>query len=170
MAAAAARAALAAAIELHQARPYALLPGLLTIDMEEVMRSFLVLSLTAALSSGVLAQSDQDHAAYHPDGASAPAAAASKAPAKAAATGKPASAPASTPMGMGNMHDQMHGTSGKPSAQAKPSGKSKAAPASSPMGMDDMQQMHEQMHGKPTNGATKSTTPAPAGSATKTMP
>jgi hypothetical protein len=47
------------------------------------MRSLLVLAFAAALSSGASAQSEQDHAAHHPDGASAPTAAASKAPAKA---------------------------------------------------------------------------------------
>ena len=46
------------------------------------MRSVFVLAFAAALSTGVLAQSDKEHAAHHPEGASAPAA---KATPKAAA-------------------------------------------------------------------------------------
>jgi hypothetical protein len=38
------------------------------------MRSVLVLAFAAALSTGALAQSAKDHAAHHPEGASAPAA------------------------------------------------------------------------------------------------
>jgi hypothetical protein len=38
------------------------------------MRSVFVLAFAAALSTGVLAQSDKEHAAHHPEGASAPAA------------------------------------------------------------------------------------------------
>ena len=143
------------------------------------MRFLLVFSLTAALSGGVLAQSDQDHAAHHPDGASAPAAGVTKATAK-TPTGKSASAPASASTGMGmdmesmhGMHDQMHGKpAGESSAQGKSRSKSKAAsaPASSPMGMDSMQQMHEQMHGKSTNGQMKSQPPGAAASADTTKP
>ena len=44
------------------------------------MRSILVLAAAAALSTGALAQSDKDHAAHHPPGASASASAAPKAP------------------------------------------------------------------------------------------
>ena len=46
------------------------------------MRSVFVLAFAAALSTGALAQSDKEHAAHHPEGASAPAA---KATPKAAA-------------------------------------------------------------------------------------
>ena len=38
------------------------------------MRSVFLLVLATALSTGVLAQSDKEHAAHHPEGASAPAA------------------------------------------------------------------------------------------------
>ena len=38
------------------------------------MRSVFVLAFAAVLSTGVLAQSDKEHAAHHPEGASAPAA------------------------------------------------------------------------------------------------
>ncbi|HWI10278.1 MAG TPA: hypothetical protein VNU48_03025, partial [Burkholderiaceae bacterium] len=38
------------------------------------MRSVFVLAFAAAISTSVLAQSDKDHAAHHPGGASAPAA------------------------------------------------------------------------------------------------
>lgn len=38
------------------------------------MRSVFVLAFAAALSTGALAQSDKEHAAHHPEGASAPAA------------------------------------------------------------------------------------------------
>jgi hypothetical protein len=48
------------------------------------MRSALVLAFAAALSTGALAQSDKDHAAHHPEGASAPAARAAPKPAAAA--------------------------------------------------------------------------------------
>jgi hypothetical protein len=48
------------------------------------MRSILALALAAAFSTGVLAQSDKEHAAHHPEGASAPAA--SPAPGAGAAT------------------------------------------------------------------------------------
>jgi hypothetical protein len=63
------------------------------------MRSAFVLALAAALSTGTLAQSDKDHAAHHPEGASAPAA---KPTSKAA----PA-APAQMDMQMKSMHE-MH--------------------------------------------------------------
>jgi hypothetical protein len=48
------------------------------------MRSILALALAAVFSTGVLAQSDKEHAAHHPEGASAPAA--SPAPGAGAAT------------------------------------------------------------------------------------
>lgn len=79
----------------------------------------LVLAAAATLAAGALAQaaqSDKDHAAHHPAGASAPAPSA-KAPAKPAARAaqKPApaaSAPSSAQMGsmmksMRDMHDKM---------------------------------------------------------------
>ena len=99
------------------------------------MRSILVLAAAAMFSLGAYAQgaqSEQDHAAHHPEGASAPAPTLKKAPAKAKAAKPRAAAPvassASGAMGMGmgmggdmkQMHDQMH----------KPGG------------------MHDQMHGK----------------------
>ena len=88
-------------------------------------------ALLAASATFALAQSDQEHAAHHPDGASAPASAVKKAPAKTTAAkpkvAAPATSSASGAMGMGmgganmqQMHDQMH----------KPGG------------------MHDQMHGK----------------------
>ena len=61
------------------------------------MRSVFVLAFAAALSTGALAQSDKEHAAHHPEGASAPAA---KATPKAAA-------PAQMDMQMKSMHE-MH--------------------------------------------------------------
>jgi len=99
------------------------------------MRSILVLAAAAMFTLGAYAQnpqSEQDHAAHHPEGASAPAPTLKKAPAKAKAAKPRAAAPAvssaSGAMGMGmgmggdmkQMHDQMH----------KPGG------------------MHDQMHGK----------------------
>ena len=88
------------------------------------MRTVLTLMAAAALvasTSLVMAQSVQDHAAHHADGASAPASAPKKAPSKAkAAAAKPkAAVPASSAsgamgMGMGSgdnmqqMHDEMH--------------------------------------------------------------
>jgi len=50
------------------------------------MRHFLVFALAAALSTSVLAQTDEDHAAHHPEGASAPAAKAAPKVAPKAAT------------------------------------------------------------------------------------
>jgi len=77
------------------------------------MRSLLVLAFAAALSAGALAQSEQDHAAHHPEGASAPAAAAPKAPAKPVAKA-PAKAAAAAPARMNmqmkamqEMHEKM---------------------------------------------------------------
>ena len=97
------------------------------------MRSFILLAAAAALTTGALAQTKQDHATHHPDGASAPAAAAKEAPTKAnaatTAKGKTRAPAGSAGTGMGmasgkdnmkDMHDQMH----------KPGG------------------MHDQMHGK----------------------
>jgi len=63
------------------------------------MRSVFILAFAAALSTGVLAQSDKEHAAHHPEGASAPAA---KATSKAAA-----SAPGQMDMQMKSMQE-MH--------------------------------------------------------------
>lgn len=90
-------------------------------------------TVLAAFASLALAQSDQDHAAHHPEGASA-AGAVKKAPAK-APTAKPkaaatAASAASSGMGMGmggadmkkmhdekhkpgGMHDRMHGKDGQ---------------------------------------------------------
>jgi hypothetical protein len=99
------------------------------------MRSIILFTAAAALATAAFAQTEQDHAAHHPEYASAPAAGAKRAPPAAkAATG--ASAKAAAPQtsagkgaskgmegGQGNMkdmHDQMH----------KPGG------------------MHDQMHGQ----------------------
>lgn len=80
------------------------------------MRSIVVFAALAAvvtLAAGAPAQPEPDHAAHHPGGASAPAAAVRKAPAKA----KPKAAPAAASAGMGGdmqqMHDQMHGKHGQ---------------------------------------------------------
>lgn len=116
------------------------------------MRSFILLAAAAALTTGALAQTEQDHATHHPDGASAPAAASKEAPAKAnaatSAKGKTSTPAASAGTGMGmagskdnmkDMHDQMH----------KPGG------------------MHDQMHGKDAKkmgGQTPPTPPSSAGS------
>lgn len=63
------------------------------------MRNALVLAFAAALSAGAPAQSDKDHAAHHPDAASAPVA---------AATPKSVTPTSSQPdMSMKSMHD-MH--------------------------------------------------------------
>lgn len=82
----------------------------------------------AACASIAMAQSDKDHAAHHPEGASTPTAAAKKptAPAKAPAakpqTAVAAASAASGAKGMGmrgdmhqpgGMHQQMHGKDGK---------------------------------------------------------
>lgn len=90
------------------------------------MRSFILLAAAAALTTGALAQTEQDHATHHPDGASAPAAASKEAPAKAnaatSAKGKTSTPAASAGTGMGmagskdnmkDMHDQMHGKDAK---------------------------------------------------------
>lgn len=95
--------------------------------------TLMVAAVLAASSSLAMAQSDQDHAAHHPEGASAPAAV-KKAPAKAPTAKPKAAAPtasaASGGMGMGmggadmkkmhdekhkpgGMHDQMHGKDGQ---------------------------------------------------------
>src|SRR5690349_12817289 len=64
------------------------------------MRSVFVLAFAAAISTGVLAQSDKEHAAHHPEGASAPAAKAT--------SPKPATAaPAQMDMQMKSMQE-MH--------------------------------------------------------------
>ncbi|CAM5797332.1 hypothetical protein [Rhizobacter fulvus] len=63
------------------------------------MRPILALALTAALSTGVLAQSDKEHAAHHPEGASAPGAP--------AAPGAGGATPAQMDMQMKSMQ-QMH--------------------------------------------------------------
>ncbi len=70
------------------------------------MRSVFVLALATALSTGVLAQSDKEHAAHHPEGASAPAA---KSTPKVAPKAAPA-APAQMDMqvkSMQEMHEKM---------------------------------------------------------------
>jgi hypothetical protein len=97
--------------------------------MRPLVVSALSISLVA-LTSVAFAQapaSDQDHAAHHPAGASAPASGVKTPPVKAKTTpAKPKAAPAAASagmgmgMGMGKMHDEAH----------KPGG------------------MHEQMHGK----------------------
>ena len=93
------------------------------------MRHLVVSALSiclVALAPVALAQApatDQDHAAHHPEGASAAAPSVKKPPVKAkTAPAKPkaATAASSAGMGMGKMHDEAH----------KPGG------------------MHEQMHGK----------------------
>lgn len=96
------------------------------------MRSILIALAAAALTAAAFAQqpvTDQEHAAHHPDGASAPAASAKKSPVKPkaqTATPKSPAAAASSGMGMsgdmgkmherahkpGGMHDQMHGKDG----------------------------------------------------------
>ena len=63
------------------------------------MRSILALALAAAFSTGVLAQSDKEHAAHHPEGASAPGAS--------AAAGAGTAAPAQMDRQMKSMQ-QMH--------------------------------------------------------------
>jgi hypothetical protein len=63
------------------------------------MRSILALALAAAFSTGALAQSDKEHAAHHPEGASAPGAS--------AAADAGAAAPAQMDMQMKSMQ-QMH--------------------------------------------------------------
>lgn len=95
--------------------------------------SVVAIAAAAALSVAAWAQqppSDQDHAAHHSEGASAPAGSAKKPSAKPktqAAKPKAAAAAASGSMGMGKdmgkmhdeahkpggMHDQMHGKDGK---------------------------------------------------------
>ena len=101
------------------------------------MRTVVTLMAAAALAASAplaLAQSDQDHAAHHPEGASAPASAVKKAPAAPKArtakpmAANPAASAASGGMGMGGanmkqmhdekhkpggMHDQMHGKDGR---------------------------------------------------------
>ena len=66
------------------------------------MRTVFVLAIAAVLSTGALAQSDKEHAAHHPEGASAPAAKATPKTATAA--------PAQMDMqmkSMQQMHDKM---------------------------------------------------------------
>jgi len=96
------------------------------------MRAIVLLAAAAALVTVAYAQTDPEHAAHHPEGASAPAPAAKKAPAQAkgpsskAKTAMPAAS--GMPLGMdadhmkemhkemhkpGGMHDQMHGKDGK---------------------------------------------------------
>ena len=124
--------------------------------------------LALALSGAAHAQPDQDHAAHHPDGASAPAAVAPKPSAK-APTGKAAPGPASSSGGMDGMHqmhDRMHGAPPSKSSAHKSTSRSRSAsaPVSSPMSAEHMQQMHEQMHGSSTNGQMKSMPPGTAAS------
>jgi len=113
------------------------------------MRSTLLFVAATVLSAVAFAQqpaADQDHAAHHPDGASAPAAKkpAPKPKTQAAKPKAPAAA-ASGGMGMGmdtemgkmheqahkpgGMHDQMHGKDGKGMGGPKP-----AMPAASAAG------------------------------------
>jgi hypothetical protein len=92
--------------------------------------TFMAAAVLVASTSLALAQSDQDHAAHHPEGASAPAGVAKKAAPKAPAAKPKAVAPAASAAsgGMGGMgganmkqmHDEKH----------KPGG------------------MHDRMHGK----------------------
>lgn len=113
------------------------------------MRSIILFAAAAVLATGVVAQTEQDHAAHHPDGDSAPAAAAKEAPTKtkAATTAKAKTAAPAASAGtvgraggmdnMKEMHDQMH----------KPGG------------------MHDQMHGKDRKmmgGKMPAVPPAPA--------
>ena len=70
------------------------------------MRSVFVLAFAAALSTGVLAQSDKEHAAHHPEGASAPAAKATTKAAPKAATPAPAQIDMQM-RSMQEMHDKM---------------------------------------------------------------
>ncbi|MDC6177061.1 hypothetical protein [Ralstonia solanacearum] len=72
------------------------------------MRSLLVFSAVAALATSAFAQSGPDHAAHHPDSASAAATVSVEAPAQ---TAVPAAA-SGMGMSMANMqqmHDRMHG-------------------------------------------------------------
>jgi hypothetical protein len=87
------------------------------------MRSVLTLMAAAVLATSAslaLAQADRDHAAHHPDGASAPGSALKKAPATSSAAAARAASAASGAMGMGmggankqQMHDEMHKPGGK---------------------------------------------------------
>lgn len=94
------------------------------------MRSTFTLLAAALLSTAVSAQppaSDQDHAAHHPDGASAPAAVKKPAVKPKVQAAKASASAASAGMGMGGdmgkmhdqahkpggMHDQMHSKDGK---------------------------------------------------------
>lgn len=95
------------------------------------MRVIFAFLAATALSAAAFAQqppADQDHAAHHPEGASAPAARPKAPTAKPKAqTAKPKATAASGSMGMGKdmgkmhdeahkpggMHDQMHGNDGK---------------------------------------------------------
>jgi hypothetical protein len=70
------------------------------------MRSVFVLAFAAALSTGVLAQSDKEHAAHHPEGVSAPAAKATTKAAPKAATPAPAQIDMQM-RSMQEMHDKM---------------------------------------------------------------
>jgi hypothetical protein len=74
------------------------------------MRSVLVLAVAAVLATGARAQSEKDHAVHHPEGASAPAAAAARAPANSTpkAALKSAAAPAQMDVQMKSMQE-MHG-------------------------------------------------------------
>jgi hypothetical protein len=112
--------------------------------------SVVAIAAAVALSAGAWAQQpppDQDHAAHHPEGASAPAGSAKMPPAKLkapAAKSKSPAAAASTGMGMdggmgkmheeahkpGGMHDQMHGKDGKMMGSGAMSAKPAASAAS----------------------------------------
>ncbi|MEO6280670.1 MAG: hypothetical protein ABIP59_22995 [Roseateles sp.] len=95
------------------------------------MRSILVLAAAAALSTGALAQSDKDHAAHHPPGASAPASAAPKAPTR-GQMDKQMNA-------MGDMHEKMMAAKTPEERQALMAGHMKT--------MQDGMAMMDQMKG-----------------------
>lgn len=92
--------------------------------------TFVAAAVLTASASLAQAQSDQEHAAHHPEGASAPAAVAKKSAAKAPTAKPKAAAPAASAAsgGMGGanmkqmhddkhkpggMHDRMHGKDGQ---------------------------------------------------------
>lgn len=70
------------------------------------MRSVIVLIFAAALSTGALAQTDKEHAAHHPESASAPAAKATPKPTPKAVTAAPAQMDMQM-KSMREMHDKM---------------------------------------------------------------
>lgn len=85
------------------------------------MRSIILFAFTAVFAGNVLSQTEQDHAAHHPDGSSAPTPAvrknSDKAHAETTAKGKKAAVSPSARVGVGtgggmanmkDMHNQMH--------------------------------------------------------------